>query len=353
MKILHTSESYYPEVGGMSEMVQQISEQLILLGHEVTVATGKSIKRRNKIINGVRLVEFGEKREGYQEFIKNSTFDVIANFAAQQWATNLILPILDQLNAKKVFVPVGFSGLQLPWYWGYYQTMKKWIKQYDANIFLSNNYRDINFARKYKAKNIKVIPNGVNANEFLKKTNVDIRKKLGIPDDHFLVLNVSSHTGLKGHLEALRIFIKANIPNATYLNIGKHSKSKFSCYWHCQILKALSTKNILIKDLTREQTVAAFKSADIFLFTSKVECSPIVLFECVAAGTPFLTTDVGNAREIIGWTKGGKLLPTNINESAKILTDAYNHPLKKPPNLADKFTWKKIAREYERMYKCL
>jgi hypothetical protein len=26
--------------------------------------------------------------------------------------------------------------------------MKEWIKEYDANVFLSNDYRDINFAKR-------------------------------------------------------------------------------------------------------------------------------------------------------------------------------------------------------------
>lgn len=52
--------------------------------------------------------------------------------------------------------------------------------------------------------------------------------------------------------------------------------------------------------------------ADLFLFPSNVECSPIVLFECMASRTPFLATDVGNATEIIALSGGGVCLPTKI-----------------------------------------
>ena len=41
MKILHTVELYHPSQGGMQEVVKQISERLVKLGHEVTVATTK------------------------------------------------------------------------------------------------------------------------------------------------------------------------------------------------------------------------------------------------------------------------------------------------------------------------
>ena len=123
----------------------------------------------------------------------------------------------------------------------------------------------------------------------------------------------------------------------------------------------------MIKDLTREETVAAFKAADIFLFTSRVECSPLVLFESIAGKTPFLTTDVGNASEIINCTKGGILLPTRIdksgyshaliNESAKVLIESYNNRIKLSlmgrtgyKNWLKKFTWEKITKDYEKVY---
>jgi len=39
MNILHCVESYYPSVGGMQEVVKQLSERLVKLGHAVKVAT--------------------------------------------------------------------------------------------------------------------------------------------------------------------------------------------------------------------------------------------------------------------------------------------------------------------------
>lgn len=379
MKILHTVESYYPEVSGMAKVVQQLSERLVKLGHSVTVATTKTSKRKGKkYINGIKIIEFdiwgnsafiikGDKKK-YQDFLINSSYDIIVNFAAQQWATDLMLPILDKIKAKKIFVPTGFSGLYSPFYKNYFNKMKRWMKKYDMNIFLSETYRDINFARKNNIKKIIVIPNGASKEEFLPKSTVNIRKRLSVPDDHFLVLNVGSHTGLKGHSEAIRIFCKAKTKKATLLIVGKRTRIISGCYAQCQFLKFLSRKNVLIVDLTREQTVAAFKAADLFLFTSRVECSPLVLFESLAAKIPFLTTNVGNTKEIVKWTKGGKLLPTRVDKfgysraliekSAKILESYYHNRSRfslmgKTGHKAwlKKFTWEKIALQYEDVYK--
>ena len=55
MKILHTVEFYHPSIGGMQEVVKQLSERLVLLGHDVTVATTKMSERKESCINGVKI----------------------------------------------------------------------------------------------------------------------------------------------------------------------------------------------------------------------------------------------------------------------------------------------------------
>lgn len=384
MKILHTVEFYHPSVGGMQEVVKQISERLAMFDHEVTVATTKLSERKNKIINGVKIEEFdirgnlvnglkGET-EKYKEFLINSDFDIIANFAAQQWGSDLAFDILDRIKAKKVFVPTGFSEFYLPQYKDYFKNMKDWMKKYDMNVFLSDNYRDINFARKNGIKKIIVIPNGASEEEFLSLKIIDIRKKLNIPNNHFLILHVGSHTGSKGHKEAIEIFDKAKITNATFLIIGNSFGG--GCIKYCfikeklfnlSLKRFLDKKRLIVVSLSRKETVNAYKQADLFLFPSNIECSPLVLFECMASKTPFLTTDVGNAKEIISWSRSGFLLPTDkdkngyskakIEESAKILEEIFKNPTKRKTmaekgfeDWLSKFTWKKITNEYEKLY---
>jgi glycosyltransferase involved in cell wall biosynthesis len=404
MKILHTVESYDPSVGGMQEVVKQLSERLVTLGHSVHVATSKRPGRASVTLNGVTIDEFSlsgnmvcgidggsEETKRYEEYLIKGDFDVIANFAAQQWATDLMLPILDRIKAKKVFVPTGFSALANQNYFGYFENMKSWMKKYDANVFLSNGYRDIDFAREHGVGNIVIIPNGAGEDEFLDENGVkNIRQRLHIPKDHFLILHVGSHTGGKGHREAMQIIEKARIRKVTFLLVANYenkaalgrpkrlirSGSELNCPDLClaketrfnRLLCALkSRKRVMIRSLSRPETVAAFKEADLFLFPSNIECSPLVLFECLASKTPFLTTDVGNAAEIVEWSGGGIVLPTlksqdgtvkaDIEGSARMLEDLYGQPatrekMKQAGFAAWRkhFTWEEITMEYERLY---
>jgi len=384
MKILHTVEFYHPSVGGAQEVVRQLSERLVRLGHNVTVATTQLPDRDFTVLNGVKIKEFNifgntvkgfsGKVDRYQKFLLKSDFDIIMNYAAQQWATDLMLPILDKIFTKKVFVPCGFSGLYFPEYGEYFERMKTWLKQYDACVYSSNDYRDINFARKYGADNSVLIPNGAGEDEFNQKLDIDIREKFNIPRDHFLILHVGSHTGIKGHKEAIQIFKKAKIKHATFLIVANNfgggcaeSCLRAGKLYRVSPFSKLLDKKILIKSLSRKETVAAYYEADLFLFPSNIECSPIVLFEAMASKTPFLTTDVGNAKEIIEWSNGGELLPTlkfangyvkaDVKKSTEVLERIY-HDHQKYQVLSENgysawktsFTWEEIAKKYEELY---
>lgn len=385
MRILHTVEFYYPSVGGAQEVVRQISERLVLLGHDVTIATTKLSERDFTVLNGVRIEEFNiagnavrgfrGEIERYTQFLLESDFDVIMNYAAQQWTTDLTLQLLDKISAKKVLVPCGFSGLGLQQYQNYFDQMKTWLKNYDACVYLSSDYQDINFARSCgSAKNGVIIPNGAAAEEFEQQLNIDIRSQLKIPLNHFLILHVGSHTGLKGHKEAIKIFKKAKIKNATLLIVANSfgGGCTGSCFlaeklYNYSPFSKLSDKKIIIKSLSRMETIASYQEADLFLFPSNIECSPIVLFESMASKTPFLTTDVGNSKEIIEWTNGGELLPTvkfengsvkaDVRKSTEVLEALYNDK-DKYQYLSEKgyaawknsFTWEIIARKYEALY---
>jgi glycosyltransferase involved in cell wall biosynthesis len=384
LHILHTVEFYHPSKGGMQEVVKQISERLTEAGHQVTVATTAMPERTVDELNGVSIIEFDisgnlvkglrGQTEDYKNFVFHSQVNLIVNFAAQQWATDVLLPHLTMIKAKKIFVPTGFSALHSHTYRDYFQNMRSWMKEYDMNIFHSNTYQDIQFARTHDINNITVIPNAADEREFGSPETNDIRRKYKMNEDHFFILHVGSHTGLKGHREAIQIFNTSKIKNATCMIVGDSLSKR--CVRSCRrselfnrfsASRLCSGKRLITTSFNREETVSAFKQADLFLFPSRVECSPLVLFECMASRTPFLVTDVGNAKEIIEWSPSGVLLPSikfdtghvraDIKQSARLLEKLYADPSRRA-TMADcgfqawreRFTWDHISKAYESLY---
>lgn len=386
MRILHAVEFYSPSRGGAQEVIRQISERLVLMGHDVTVATTRLPERRLSTLNGVRLEEFpvsGNSALGYsgdvasyRRFLVESRFDVVLAYACQQWTTDAFLEVADDVRAVKICAPCGYSGLHDPRYASYFAELPSKLARMDATIYHSAWYQDIEFARAHQLLDLWVIPNGAAHEEFGTVGPVEVERFRATRNIRGrLVLAVGSHTGSKGHLEAMAAFSLAPIGPATLLIAGNGSAGA-GCFDECTrrvgqlapVLRAAG-KQILVRDLPREEVVLAFHAADLLVHLSQVECSPIVLYEAAASGTPFLSTDAGNAREIAAWTGAGVVVRSRRDgwgartapwraaaALSELLRDSKRHTEMSERGRdawRERFTWDHAARRYRDLYRHL
>lgn len=389
MKILHTVEFYYPSIGGAQEVVRHLSERMAKAGHEVYVATTKLPNRIDLELNGVHIVEFaisgnavnGMKGEvqKYKDFLKKEKFDVVMNYAAQQWATDIFLEVMDKVKAKKIFVPCGFSALYDPAYAEYFKKMPDWLRGYDQLVFLSNNYRDINFAKEHGLKNICIIPNGADEREFSELATDEekrfIRARYGLGG--LVISTIGNHTNEKGHHELMRAFKMLPITPATLVIMGT-IKPHDGCYDTCELgadsgnnsLKFFGKRIILMDGTNRDDVRAVLKASDIFAFFSNIECSPVVLFEAAAAGVPFVASAAGNNAEIATWTHDGIIVSSHDQPNGRVRVDmkdavkqltllGYNRAKRQSigrqgyETWKQAFTWDKLTHDYINLYKRL
>lgn len=423
MRILFCCEFYAPSVGGVQEVMRQVAERLVQNGHQVTVATSKLSNRDFVSLNGVQIKElavsgnlvrgiFGDE-DSYRNYVVGGDFDVVMIKAAQQWTFDALWPVLDDIKIPKVFIPCGFSGLYEPGYAEYFRAMPEILNKFDHLIFYASHYRDINFAREHGLNHFSIIPNGASEVEFGVAADSTFRAKHEITPNSFVFMTVGSFTGLKGHLELVKAFSLMNLPEGAHATLilngneclNTHTTSMRLLGQFYGITKAYGWKyalkhglkrglwkigikvgksstpqelalkinqhsknrRVIVSDFTRAELVQAYMTADLFVFASNVEYSPLVLFEAAAAGTPFLTVNVGNSKEIATWTGAGMMCPsykdekgyTRVDESvlAHAMEDAMLHKARLAElgatgrrNWEQKFTWGKITRQYEQIF---
>lgn len=380
MKILHTVEFYHPSVGGAQEVVRQVSERLAARGHDVTVATSRLSSRTQSTVSGLKIAEFdvsgnavqglqGDVR-GYQTFLLGGDFDVMLNYAAQQWTTDAALPILDQLPYARVLAPCGFSGLFDPAYGGYFDSMPDVMRRYDRTLLHSSRYRDAQFATGHGVANTVIVPNGAGLGEF-NRPHPGFRDRHRIPGGAPLILTVGTHTGLKGHETVMEAFRKARTGRAVLVIVG-NSLPGGGCRDACGRAArkvgwlTLGKKRVLLLDPPRHEVLAAYEAADLFVLASKIECFPLVLVEAMASGTPFITSRCGNGEEL-SMTGAGVLADGYQDTQGLTQTDVVSLARDMEALLADasrrqhmattgrtrwleQYTWEGIAQQYETLY---
>ena len=373
MRILHTAQSYAPEVSGVAGVVGQISERLAHRGHEVHVATGRPhLALKEEARKGVRLHRFPVETyavtrirgdvDSYLRFVQSTSWDVIVTHRAQSWTTDAILPHLHHMSTGTVFVGHGLSALHNPQYQGYFIELARHLRQVDKTVALSDLLEEVPFFAKHRLTKPQIIPNGVDLTEW-DKPAAGLRQRWRIGKRPW-VLSVSNHSTVKNHAVFFEVvqrlhqqmpslvgtIVGGNYPAAKW-GLG-HIGIKGGCWYRCRLTARTTSDVILRWDVPREDVVSAVQEADVILVTSSYEASPLVVLEAMAAGTPWISFDVGCVREHAGGVVVGS--PGEMVTTACQLLKSPEQREKLGQagkiRVAEKHDWEKIAVQYEHLY---
>jgi len=320
MRLLITSARYHPSVGGAEEVCRRLALDMTRRGHVVTVATGMHPDREEDVHDGVRVVSFDVRGnwaldmegdvDGYQRFLMEGEFDVTFHYAAQVWTTDLVLPLLSALPAPAVLAPCGYPSLDDPRYARYFARLRKVLPGFAALVHHSDLCQDAWYAIDADLPRCFTIPRGTSAEEF-EQAERGFRKVLGI-DNRPLVLTVSNHTERKGHDLAVQAFQSVAPQGAVFAMIGNDSRD--GCLARCR--GSGDPRVLILENLPRELVVQALLESDVLLLTSEAEVAPLVILEAMTAGLPWVSTPVGNVRELTG---GIVADPSRLSEKLALL----------------------------------
>ena len=226
-------------------------------------------------------------------------------------------------------------------------------------IFGSNPVKNNHVANGYFREKSIVINNGVSTSKFrpIAKLRDSIRKDLNIDEDCLLLGNIARYNPLKDHETLLKA-----------LQILKNKDINFKCLL---IGQGLSNKNkelkIKVKNYGLQDKVILYgkthkinkiiNAFDINILTSKKECSPISLIESMSSGIPCISTNVGDAIELIG-DSGWVVNISDHKAIAKLIMDINldKNVLKIKSKIARKrvedfYPIEKMINKYEKLYR--
>jgi glycosyltransferase involved in cell wall biosynthesis len=357
LRLLATVERYAPAIGGAERVVQRVAEGLAARGHTVHIMTGG--ERADIELGGVhvhRLPVSGNEARGIRgdgssvlSLIERVAPELVFNYAAQTWATDCCLDLLGrERRPRMVMAPCGFSGLRKRRYASYFAAMPERLRRYDALILHSSVYRDWDFAATAGAKPMFVVPNGADPPAAGETLSAEVQGRS-------LAVTVGSHVVSKGHAQfarAIRALGREHaLTGAIVAPPRRGVDAVRGCQLSCRIRSHIQPRALRVVDGTAPGAVAnAIAAADLFLFTSRVECAPLVILEAMAAGTPWVSYDVGNVSELSGGVVAGTF--AELLDAARAILDGSRPELGAQGREAwgANHRWESIVARYESVF---
>lgn len=356
MNIAMFTNTYTPHVGGVARSVESFTREYRRKGHRTLVVAP----------------EFPEASDQEKGLLR---IPAIQNFNGSDFS--LVLPVSGLLTDKmKAFQPdiihshhpylLGVTALRIARYrdiplvfthhtryeeYSHYvpgdsPAMKRFIieaaTQYanlaDLVIAPSESIRTLLREREVVSP-VEIVPTGVLLEKFSCGKGEEVRRKLKIPEDSYVV----GHLGRLAPEKNIE-FLARSV--AEFIRNAKAPSSETGCAGSCFFLViGTGPEERRIRDIFREagldsrlhmlgtlqhpQLADALAAMDVFAFSSKSETQGMVLTEAMAVGLPVVALDAPGAREVVQDQDNGRLLPetASVQEFAAALASLAGQPV--------------------------
>lgn len=360
-------------MGGVERAIYEIAKRMATYGYEVKIVTSSDRTRKEKIIDGLKVVEckpiFRVFKSPFMPAIipkiLTEDFDVIHVNATVPFVSDVSV-FIAKIRGKKIIYHHHFDG-NAEGLFGrflasiYNRTIARLCCLFaDKIVVTTKSYIEtsevLNGIIEKVSKKIEIIPPGITKDIF--KPNLDaskIRKRYGIKDNEHIILFVGRLVPYK----SIDLLINAmkNI-DARLIIVGKGELEKE--------LKKLA-KDIGIEDkiifagyVPDSELPLYYNIADVFVLPSQKrgEAFGLVSLEALACGVPVITSDIPGVRDVVPDNCGLKFKDQKDLEQ-KINMLLKNEELRKRMGrngvkfVLKERTWDKLAEKFKKIYEDL
>lgn len=326
MNILMMTNTYKPLVGGLEKSVENFSNEFRTAGHRVIIVAPEfegmqpeedviripAVQHFNGSDFSIHLPIPGVLEQGLGDF-KPDIVHTHHPFLLGDTA----LRLASKFNVPLVFTHHTLYEQNVHYVPGNQEALKRFV------IELSTGYANLAdqvFAPSESVLNlmrergvlqtpIEVVPTGIYLEDFSRGAGKAFRRKLGIPDDAFVVGclgRLAPEKNLEFLTRAVVQFLKKQ-PKAHFLVCGSGPLA--------EMIEMIAKENAVSERLHMGGVVKgkalknAYAAMDVFAFASQSETQGLVVTESMAARTPVIAVDAPGVREVVEDGINGRLLP--------------------------------------------
>ena len=345
-KIVITVDSYAPKTNGIQRVTQYQAEGLSTRGYDVVVVTSdvKGAPSEEKI-NGVTVRRVNAHmwhmwhrgdRKGFQETVVSACADadLVINVSAQSFAAAWLFPVFDMLRCPKMLIMHGMHDFA--WKKTDFRSPKAFVMKVVRNIRWSEFYhRNLPSLRKYnlvthlhgqdgsfrwfEGKGIgqnRVVMNAAQDGFFADEVAFDEKRGL---------ISVGTYCAGKNQKMILKAYYRSGIDSPLAL-IGPSKNAYFHklVRFNQKLQRKYGTRDVsILAGLPRAETISRIKSAAVYVCSSRQEFFPVSVVEAMAAGTVWISTNVGVVKHLPGGVvvNGVKEMAERFEELSRCLND--------------------------------
>lgn len=364
-------------VGGIGTSIKNLSDELVKLGHIVTVFVYGQNADEKCIENGICIIKIKNvkfkgfswlfTRKKIQNRIKAeheiSKIDIIE---VPDWEgiasfINLPFPIVIRLHGSDTYF-CHLENRKVKWINKFHE--KRALQKADGHLSVSKFTADLTNILFGLKSEYTIIPNGVDV-EFFKREDQKTENRSNKKDK--TILYFGGIIRKKGLLEIPHYFniVNKKNPEAQLILIGKdmpdNVSGNVSTFEMMKLMFSESSKNkvVFLGSVPYQEIKKHIEKAALCVFPSYAEALPVSWLEAMAMEKPIVTSNIGWANEIILDGESGFLVdPENHYFFAdRILQLLQDEQLSKQmgvnarARIEEKFTISKVAKENIEFYK--
>lgn len=258
--------------------------------------------------------------------IKENNFEAVVDFTNNFAAFPLLAA--KRVGVKKRIVWYRSAGVSFKktFFKTLYNTIINKITRSVATDILSNSkvaldtfYKGYEWQQDHR---FEVIYNGIDSEKFLASKS-NLRSKLNIPENAFVVGHIGRYNDHKNHKTAIEVAIQLcrNYEDIYFMFVGRGVEVALS-----QKVKENNLESKIVLFGNRSDIPEVLNTLDCFYFPSTLEGNPNALIEAMIAGLPFVASDIEPIKEAIPEELHSFLVPPlDISLAIKSISEIKNN----------------------------
>ncbi|MFA5784460.1 MAG: glycosyltransferase [Phycisphaerae bacterium] len=331
MNILMMTNTYFPQVGGVSRSVKEFSDEYRKLGHKVLIIAPTyedAPEKEDDVIRVAAIQNFNgtdfsvilpvphllsSQLDEFRPDVVHSHHPFLIGSTAVRVARQYNIPLVTTHHTKfedyMHYIPVEIYHAKefvVNLATGYENLC-------DCVIAPSSGIAD-SLRQRGVDSPIEIIPTGVRFEEFSKGSGTGFRKKHKIKKTQFVIGHVGrleKEKNIEFLIQSVAEYLKKD-KNIIFMVVGEGSyedtiKEHFKS-------EGLSERLLLTGSLQGKELVNAYRAMDVFAFSSKSETQGMVLYESMAAGTPVIAIKATGVSDVLDDGENGYLVEDEQTE---------------------------------------